>query len=392
MDSTEDTVDSSAAVKKEVKKETDDMLPSELDHRTQLAIKLLFNSNMFEAQMTEMNLAIILAECCVDDHYLSSDIRKMPLGKLSKTQIAKGLSALVDIEEAVKNSSFETIANLTSRFYTLIPHAFGRMKPPVLQSLDVIRQKKDVMLTLSDIELTQSLQSADETEKKEKAENPIDKHYKSLKCDMKLVPHSSEEFKVISRYVAGTTQSGWKLADVWRLDRANEGHRFSVNDGLKERKLLWHGTNVAVVAAILNSGLRIMPHSGGLVGRGIYFASEHSKSSGYTCGHYGLFEGEKNIRFMFLVEVALGKSHEITASNSLLRAAPEGFNSIVARGRNEPDPKKNVTLELDGKKVVVPVGKPVPQTKFKDSGFIQSEYLIYNEHQARLRFLLKFTD
>jgi len=50
---------------------------------------------------------------------------------------------------------------------------------------------------------------------------------------------------------------------------------------LENRKLLWHGTNVAVVAAILKSGLRIMPHSGGRVGRGIYFASESSMSAGY---------------------------------------------------------------------------------------------------------------
>jgi len=50
---------------------------------------------------------------------------------------------------------------------------------------------------------------------------------------------------------------------------------------LDNRKLLWHGTNVAVVVAILKSGLRIMPHSGGRVGRGIYFASEHSKSAAY---------------------------------------------------------------------------------------------------------------
>ena len=57
--------------------------------------------------------------------------------------------------------------------------------------------------------------------------------------------------------------------------------RFKQHDGIKERKLLWHGTNVAVVAAILSSGLRIMPHSGGRVGCGIYFASVQSKSAGY---------------------------------------------------------------------------------------------------------------
>ena len=43
--------------------------------------------------------------------------------------------------------------------------------------------------------------------------------------------------------------------------------------------MLWHGTSVAVVVAILKAGLRIMPYAGGLVGKGIYFASEHALSS-----------------------------------------------------------------------------------------------------------------
>jgi len=60
-----------------------------------------------------------------------------------------------------------------------------------------------------------------------------------------------------------------------------KGDRFSTNKNIEHRKLLWHGTNVAVIAAILKSGLRIMPHSGGRVGKGIYFASENSKSACY---------------------------------------------------------------------------------------------------------------
>ena len=57
--------------------------------------------------------------------------------------------------------------------------------------------------------------------------------------------------------------------------------RFKAHDGITNRRLLWHGTNVAVVAAILKSGLRIMPHSGGRVGKGIYLASENGKSASY---------------------------------------------------------------------------------------------------------------
>lgn len=63
--------------------------------------------------------------------------------------------------------------------------------------------------------------------------------------------------------------------------RLSQGSQFSEHENLENRRLLWHGTNIAVVAAILKSGLRIMPHSGGRVGRGIYFASENSKSACY---------------------------------------------------------------------------------------------------------------
>ena len=44
--------------------------------------------------------------------------------------------------------------------------------------------------------------------------------------------------------------------------------RFNEHDHITNRKLLWHGTSGSVVVAILKSGLRIMPHSGGRVGRG----------------------------------------------------------------------------------------------------------------------------
>ncbi len=37
-----------------------------------------------------------------------TDIKKMPLGKLSKIQIAKGLEVLLDIEAAIKNNKVRT--------------------------------------------------------------------------------------------------------------------------------------------------------------------------------------------------------------------------------------------------------------------------------------------
>lgn len=53
------------------------------------------------------------------------------------------------------------------------------------------------------------------------------------------------------------------------------------------------------------------------------------------------------------------------------------------------DPSQDSSLEFDGKKVVVPQGRPIQQPKFSDSSFSQSEYLVYRESQNRIRYLLK---
>lgn len=126
-----------------------------------------------------------------------------------------------------------------------------------------------------------------------------------------------------------------------------------------------------------------MPHSGGRVGRGIYLATEHGKSAWYTRGN-----GKESC--MFLVEAAMGKTNDITRDDSSLRCAPKGFDSVVARGRQTPDPKKYTSMEFDGNTVKVPQGKPVPQAKYNTSSFSQDEYLVYNEHQARIRYIIKF--
>ena len=53
------------------------------------------------------------------------------------------------------------------------------------------------------------------------------------------------------------------------------------------------------------------------------------------------------------------------------------------------DPKHDTTMMVDGRKVIVPQGKPVRQPLYKDSNFSESEYLIYHEDQCRIRYLLK---
>ncbi|XP_006876072.1 PREDICTED: poly [ADP-ribose] polymerase 3 [Chrysochloris asiatica] len=349
--------------------------PCSLDPATQKLITNIFSKDMFKNAMTLMNL----------------DVKKMPLGKLSKQQIARGFEALEALEVALKapTEGGPSLEELSSHFYTVIPHNFGRSRPLPISSPELLQAKKDMLLVLADIELAQTLQKTPEEEKKvEEVPHPLDRDYKLLKCQLELLDSAVPEYKVIQTYLeqTGSNYRRPSLQHVWKVNREGEGDRFQTHSKLGNRRLLWHGTNVAVVAAILTSGLRIMPHSGGRVGKGIYFASENSKSAGYVTGMHC---GAHHIGYMFLGEVALGQEYHITIDEPSLNQPPPGFDSVIARGRTEPDPTQDTELELDGHQVMVPQGQPVPCPSFSSSNFSQSEYLIYQESQCRLRYLLE---
>ncbi|OXB58158.1 hypothetical protein ASZ78_006930 [Callipepla squamata] len=343
------------------------VLPCALDEATQKLVALIFSSDMFRHAMQTMNI----------------DVKKMPLGKLSKQQIARGFEALEELEAALGEQPcrMSHLEELSSRFYTIVPHNFGRARPPLINSPELLRAKKDMLLVLADIEVAQSLQ-AQKVEEEEEVAHPLDQDYALLCCQLTLLEPASPEYQLILNYVA---QTGGQvhILNIWMVAREGEDELFQAHDHLEHRRLLWHGTNVAVVAAILRNGLRIMPHSGGRVGKGIYFASENSKSACYVrCT-------SQRVGLMFLTEVALGKPYRITRDEPTLQQPPDGYDSVLACGRTEPDPAQDEEVLLDGKKVLVCQGKPIPMPAYKDSSFFQSEYLIYQESQCRIRYLVQ---
>jgi poly [ADP-ribose] polymerase len=345
--------------------------PSKLHPSLQNFMSLIFDHDMFRGAMASFDI----------------DVKKMPLGQITKAQVQKGYAVLEELETAITSKAStkaKRITELSSRFYTLIPHAFGRKVPPPISTIDLLHKKVDMLNVLNDIEIALGLEKKASDGKKQKLlPHPADENYQKLKADLEWVDPKSEEFEFIRTYME-QTGSGYykaKLIEVFRADRKGERERFAAHQHIVERKLLWHGTNVAVVAAILGSGLRIMPHSGGRVGKGIYLASENAKSIGYVG-----WSGKTGV--MFLAEAALGREHSITRDNSSLKAAPKGYDCIVARGHTEPDPQHDIEWEFEGKKVIVPQGKPIKQKQYSKSSFSQSEYLLYQESQVRLRYVL----
>ena len=210
--------------------------------------------------------------------------------------------------------------------------------------------------------------------------------YAQLKASLSVLPEGSEELNVIRRDVASTNPKlPWKLKCVWRVSRQGEAARFARHDGLGNRRLLWHGTSVAVVAAILKSGLRIMPRSGGRVGKGIYLADQHEKSASYTWGCK-----KSGARVMFLAEAALGTPHSILRDDPSIVRPPGGCDSVIAVGRTAPMAEVETFLEMDGKQVAVPQGEVSKEGRPGQSRFHHSEFLLYDEAQHRIRYVCEF--
>jgi poly [ADP-ribose] polymerase 2/3/4 len=345
-----------------------------LEATTRDFVNFIFDKDMFKTAMTNMNI----------------DPTKLPLGALSKAQIKKGFSVLEEIENELKNpkgANQETLTDLSSRFYTVIPHCFGRQRGAILNSEKAVSDKYEMLNTLSDIEAAQDMQrqghQSTEAEEESYQDHPTDLNYQQLNANLSLVHSNDDDFAILQTFLQDTqaSQSWMTLRHIWRVDRHNESQRFAQHQALGHRKLLWHGTNVAVVAAILKSGLRIMPHSGGRVGMGIYLADRHEKSEWYV-------SSAKRTAIMFLVEAALGKEHVILMDDSSLKKAPPGYDSVLALGTSAPPEEQALTI--DGNTVQVPCGKPKQVPNAKGSSFEHNEFLIYNESQHRIRYVLTF--
>ena len=102
---------------------------SKLDIATQSLIRLIFDTDMFKDALKTYDI----------------DVKKMPLGKLSKSQIAKGFEILEELEAVMEKKTKGSFADISSKFYTTIPHDFGRTRPLPIDSREALQKKYDML-------------------------------------------------------------------------------------------------------------------------------------------------------------------------------------------------------------------------------------------------------
>lgn len=278
---------------KAVKKEGDeDETPAPectLEKPVKELMELIFNQQYFQATMTSLNY----------------DAKKLPLGKLSKATITRGFQQLKDLAALLDDPTLaaskwgmsmpQATEYLSNTFYTVIPHAFGRNRPPVIRDNSMLKKEIELLESLSDMKDAADIMKIDR--KTLDTVHPLDRQFQGLGLEeMTPLDRKSNEFVHLENYLnesrGATHHMSYEVQDIFRIERQGETQRFDNSEYAtikSDRRLLWHGSRCTNFGGILSQGLRIAPPeapvSGYMFGKGIYLADMSSKSAGYCCSY-----------------------------------------------------------------------------------------------------------
>ena len=334
-------------------------------------IELIYDKNILNHQMKEIGY----------------DSSKMPLGKLAKESLEKGYLILKNIEKELQNKSPSktTLTQLSSDFYTYIPHDFGfqKMYHFIIDSLEKVKSKIDMIETLKDMKVATKIINETIEDSQSKI---ILNYYQQLHCKINHIPKTDKIYSLLEKYLSvkinnksdySYYNTSLKLLEAYELKREGEEERYLKN--LSNKKLLWHGTRISNYVGILSQGLRIAPpeapSSGYLFGKGLYFADMSSKSCNYC---YPV----NNIGLILLCEVALGNIEKrFSTDYSLPNTMNKGNNSILGVGKIYPSDGIFVENNL-----FIPCEKVSVNNEYAVSF---DEFIVYDVRQVKLRYLLK---
>jgi len=147
---------------------------SKLPKAVQNLIGFIFNTEMFNQTMASMDY----------------DAHKMPLGKLSKRTLSQGYQILKDVAAVIGDHSLaqsehgqtlaQALEDLSNRYFSTIPHAFGRQRPPVIQDDRLMKKEIELIESLTDMQLAHEIMKTAKGDREKKDTHIVDRQYDGL--------------------------------------------------------------------------------------------------------------------------------------------------------------------------------------------------------------------
>jgi len=280
-------------------------------------------------------------------------IIKTPLGALSGEQIDKGYERLAKIRKALIYGDDRILAELSSEFYSLIPQNFPRKINPLTVIIDS-KEKADRQEEL--LQLMKDVYNV-----KDDLGSDVYVKYKAINTTIKPLSPKEDEYQRIAEKVRKTQSShhdvDLKISNIFEIDVSSAKERFNPKN-LRTMEL-FHGSANKNILGILERGLLISPpcatFSGAAFGRGIYFASNSTKSAQYSTKFYNNIY--KN-GFLFLADVAVGRMQKVRNFTFNDNGPALGYDSVMG---------------------------------IKGADLIHDEYIVYNVNQVELIKVIDYT-
>jgi poly [ADP-ribose] polymerase len=348
----------------------------ELDERVINFIKLISNTTYMKNTLVQLEI----------------DTEKMPLGKISQTQIDKAYEILDEINKNLGNS--DTLTKLSSEFYTLIPYACGRQIPPIINNAKLVGKNINLLN-----ELSQMVFGTKAIIKLKKDKGNLMKFYQDLQTEIIPLDKSDEMYQILVKYLlnskAPTHNFQFKVLDIFEINRELERDAYDAySSKIKHKTLLFHGTRLCNTISIMKNGLVVDPSklginvsiTGKMFGLGLYFADSVSKSIQYCA-----YDTSNNIACVFIAEIALGhmlkkKQADISLTTKTM---PKGYHSTWGMGKSSFEKYDEYD---DGTRI--PSGKIKSLSGTSDRCLLYNEFIIYHEEQVNIRYavLLKIIE
>lgn len=352
---------------------------SKLHEKVQNLIKMLSDVNMMQNALVSLEI----------------DTKKMPLGKIKQSQLDKANEILGKIQPLLgdingKKGNVDEmkaqLVSLSSEYYTFLPMAFGRKKPPVINTDDMIQKYHDIVDELRNMVITVQM-----TENVKSGENPIDSIYNDVNTAINPLDRNDKMWNEIEKFVTNTQgpTHGCKLEVLEIFEVEQAGKKQSYQDYCKNignKTLLYHGTPQNCVLSIFKKDFYLDPSklkdikvqiAGKMFGYGVYFA-DSSKSFGYTRAHQ-----TNNIGCYIVAEVALGNQlSKMDADYYINKSslARTGHQSTKGEGRWQPSD----FVTIDGIKIP---NQPLIE-KHKNATLRYNEHIVYDINQILIKYLI----
>lgn len=241
--------------------------------------------------------------------------------KVSSQQVTQ---AMVDeaqnvIDDLMNKETVEDFNNTLLTLFTVIPRKMGNVNDYLSKRKDdfakILKDEQDLLDVMRGQVVTHTVQN--EPEKVE--ENNEETIIEAMGLIFEEVDASEVEMiKGKLGEISNRFHKAWRVRNIRTQKRFDD---FVKKEGIKTRKLLWHGSRNENWWSIINTGLVLRPTNavitGKLYGMGTYFAPKARKSLGYTSvsGSYWA-HGNDTSGFMALMDVAYGTPFDVYDFNS----------------------------------------------------------------------------